>query len=264
MAVDIEEIITLERANYEASESIIANMPGTDLELRDDVVLTRSVVFPAPDTNHACLLRTLPEKADDLIAQVIDYYQSKELPPTIFISPACTPDDLPQRLLRHGFTQQETEAWLVYENISTATAPRLSDKVPIKPITKDEVSIFVDVFMKSFELSPELAESMIEVIEPSVGLPGMYHYLGYLDDEPVGTFSLLCYKEFGILGSAGVIPHKRRRMVVANLLIGAGVQAQSNGVDTLMLQTTGGAVFERLLRISGFKKVFSRTSYTLE
>ena len=262
MAVDIKEIITLEQANYEASESIIANMPGTDLELRNDVILTRSVVFPAPDTNHACLLRTSPEKADDLIAQVVDYYQSKKLPPTIFISPACTPIDLPQRLLQHGFTQQETEAWLVYDLIRN-TIPRPAANIPVKQITPAEVPTFVDVFMRAFELPPELAGGMAQMIAPSLGLPGVYHYLAYLDDEPVGTYSLICYQGFGILGSAGVIPNKRGKRIVFNLSVEAIRQAKEDGVDTLVLQTSAGFLLERLLRIYGFKKVFSRTSYTL-
>jgi len=263
LAIDIEQVATLERANYKASESIIANIPGTDLELRDDVILTRSVVFPAPDANHACLLRTSPENVDALIAQVVDYYRSKELPATIFISPACTPDDLPHRLIQHGFTQQETEAWLVYENVATATVPRLAANIPVKQITKAEVPVFVDVFMKAFELPPEFVEGMVQVIEPSVGLPGVYHYLAYLDDEPVGTYSLICYEGFGILGSAGVIPNKRGKRIIYNLTVEAARQAKEDGADTLVLQTTTGFLLERLLRIYGFKKVFTRTSYTL-
>jgi hypothetical protein len=262
LAVDNEQVATLERANYEASESIIANIPGTDLELRDDVILTRSVVFPAPDANHACLLRTSPENANALIARVVDYYRSKELPATIFVSPACTPDDLPHRLIQHGFTQQETEAWLVYD-LTRNTIPRPAANVPVKQITQAKVPTFVDVFMKAFELPPEFAEGMVQVITPSVGLPGVYHYLAYLDDEPVGTYSLICYEGFGILGSAGVIPTKRGKRIIFNLAVEAARQAKEDGVDTLVLQTTIGFLLERLLRIYGFKKVFTRTSYTL-
>jgi hypothetical protein len=263
LAVDLEKVITLERANYEATVPIIASMPGTDLELRDNVILTRSVVLPAPDTNHACLLRSSPDKANDLIVQVIDYYQSKELPATVFVSSACTPDDLPRRLIQHGFVQQETEAWLVYENVASATIPQLATDIPVKPISKTEGPIFVDAFMKSFELPSELAESLVQMIEPSVGLPGVYHYLAYLDDEPVGTYSLICHNGFGILGSAGVIPNKRGKRIIFNLTVEAGRQAKENGVNTLVLQTTTGFLLERLLRIYGFKKAFSRTSYTL-
>jgi hypothetical protein len=208
LSVDIEKVIALERANYEASEPIMAHMPGTELALRDDVILTRCTDFPVPDANHACLLRTSPEQADGLIAEVVDYFRAKHLPPTILISPACTPTDLPLRLLQHGFTQQETETWLVYD-LTKNIIPRLAANVPVKQITKAQVPIFVDVFMKAFELPSEFTGGMAQAVEPSIGLPGVYHYLAYLDDEPVGTYSLICYKNIGILGSAGVLPHKR-------------------------------------------------------
>ena len=263
MAVDMEKVFALERANYEASEPIMARMPGTELELRDDVILTSSVDFPVPDANHACLLRTLPEQADRLITEVVDYFRSKNLPPTILISPACTPADLPQRLLQHGFVEQETEAWLVYKNLTHTTAPRLAANIPVKEITRADVPTFVDVFMKAFELPPEFAKGMAQAIEPSIGLPGVYHYLAFLDDEPVGTYSLICYKDIGILGSAGVLPHKRGKRIIFNLTVTAGQQAQQDGANTLVLQTSAGFLLERLLRIYGFKKVFSRTSYTL-
>jgi hypothetical protein len=47
------------------------------------------------------------------------------------------------------------------------------------------------------------------------------------------------------------------------LTVAAAQQAQEDGVDTLVLQTSAGFLLERLLRIYGFKKVFTRTSYTL-
>jgi hypothetical protein len=46
-------------------------------------------------------------------------------------------------------------------------------------------------------------------------------------------------------------------------VIQAVADAQQQGVDTLILQTTAGARLERLLRIYGFKKIFSRVGYTL-
>jgi hypothetical protein len=263
LSVDIKKVILLEEANYQASAAIMAHIPGTEWELRDDVILTRSVVFPSPDANHACLLRTSPERADALITEVVDYFHAKDLPATVFISPACTPADLPQRLLQHGFSQQETETWLVYEDLAGATAPRLAANIPVKQISRAEVPTFVDIFMKAFELPPEFAGGMAQVIEPSLGLPGVYHYLAYLEGEPVGTYSLVCYKNIGILGSAGVLPHKRGKRIIFNLTVTAAQQAQQDGVDTLVLQTTAGFLLERLLQIYGFKKAFTRTSYTL-
>ena len=263
MNVISEEIAALERANYEANWAVAQITPGLEVILRDDVVFTSSEIFPSADTNHACLLQTTAETVDNLIIEIINYFTAKELTPAVFVSPACTPSDLPQRLTSHGFKISDKETWMTVDNLSKRDIPPLSPKVLIRQITKAEVMTFANTFMAGFEMPLELAPSMAYLIEPSVGLPGVYHYLAYIDEQPVGTYSLICHKHYGILGSAGVVPAFRRKKVVTNLAIKAVLTAKQQGVDTLMLQTTAGFLLERLLTFYGFKKTFTRTAYTL-
>jgi len=263
MSTSLQEITTLERANYEANWTIAQVTPGLELCLRDDVVIASSDVFPSPDTNHACLLQATAETVDELIIEIINYFTAKELPPTVFVSPACTPSDLPQRLADHGFESGDKETWMTLDNLSQRELPPLSPKVFIRQITRNEVMTFANTFMASFEMPLEFASSMAYLIEPSVDSPGVHHYLAYMDDQPVGTYSLICQKHYGIIGSAGVLPAFRRKKAVTNLTIEAIKTAKQHGVDTLVLQTTAGFLLERMLRIYGFKKVFTRVAYTL-
>ena len=263
MKVSIEETATLERVNYEANWTIAQITPGLEICLRDDVVFTSSEVFPSPDMNHACLLQATVETVDELIIAIINYFSAKELPPTIFISPACTPPDLPQRLADHGFESGDKEAWMTLDNLSERDLPLLNPTVLVKQITRSEVMTFASTFMAGFEMPLELAPSMAYLIEPSVGLPSVRHYLAYIDGQPVGTYSLICHKHYGIIGSASVVPAFRRKKAARNLTISAIKTAQQQGVNTLMLQTTAGFLLERLLGICGFRKVFTRIAYTL-
>jgi N-acetylglutamate synthase-like GNAT family acetyltransferase len=115
----------------------------------------------------------------------------------------------------------------------------------------------------AFELPGELEPFMVQLTEPSVGLPGVFHFVARQDEQSIGTCSLICYQDVGILGGAGVIPAHRGSKAVTNLIFKAGKLAQEQGVDRLLLQTTAGTLLERLLRISGFKRMFTRTAYTL-
>ena len=125
MKISVEEIATLERANYEANWAIAQITPGLDVCLRNDVVFTSSEVFPSPDTNHACLVQATAETVDDLISEIIAYYTAKELPPVIFVSPACTPSDLSRRLAGYGFEKGDKEAWMTLDTGTTAiTTPQ--------------------------------------------------------------------------------------------------------------------------------------------
>ncbi|HET89462.1 MAG TPA: N-acetyltransferase [Chloroflexi bacterium] len=260
----VTRIAELEWANYAATQVTAQVTPGLDVTLREDVVITTSQVFPSPDANHACLLRTTPPAADGLIAEIVDHFQSQGLPPTIFLSPACTPADLAERLLARGFVrQEEEEAWVVLENLRDFEIPALSLRVQVRPITADETLTYAQIFVAAFELPDEFAPYLAQLLAPSVGLPAVRHYLALLDGQPVGILSLLCYEGFGVIGSGGVLPAHRRSGAAFNLTIQAGREARERGIDTLMGQTAGGAPLERLLRISGFKTAFTRTCYTL-
>jgi hypothetical protein len=258
-------IAELELANYQAILPIAQVTPGLEVIIRDDVIITSSETFPAPDTTHACLLRATPQTAENLITEVTDYFQAKGLPTTIYVSPVCTPNDLAQHLLSRKFIKQEAEeAWLVLYDLPNSGLPAPMRGTSVRPITKEEVSTFANTFMSAFEMPVDFAPNMAQLLQPCVGLPGVYHYLAIADDQPIGTCSLLCHNQFGILGSVGVLPEYRKRGAATNLAVQAAVQAREQGIDTLMLQTTAGTGLERLLRISGFKKAFVRTCYTLQ
>jgi len=264
MTDTLDQMVKLERANYAAMLPIAQVTPGVEVVIRDDVILTSSQTFPAPDTTHACLLRTTDRAAEDLITQVNEYFESRSLPTTIFISPACAPAAIAERLLKRGFVRQETEeAWLVLENLPNFALPRTIPGVCVRQITEGEAEIFASTFMTAFDLPGEFAPYLAQLLEPCLNLPGVYHYLAFIDGQSIGTCSLLCQENFGILGSVGVAPAYRRSGAATNLATRAAMDAQAQGVDTLILQTTAGGRLERLLRISGFKTAFTRNCYSL-
>ncbi len=260
----VERIAELEWANYAATAVVARSTPGLELTLRPDVILSRSEVFPTPDTNHACLLRATSPDIDALIDEVVAYYRARDLPPTIFVSPACTPPDLAARLLARGFSRHEgAEAWMVLDDIWAIELPRPSPQIEVREIEAAEALTAAQMFMTAFEMPLDMAPLMAQLIAPSVGLAGVHHYLAFSDGEPVGTCSLICYQTFGVLGSAGVVPSQRGSGTATNLTVRAVLDARQDGVRTLMLQTAAGTLLERFLRISGFKTAFIRVGYTL-
>jgi hypothetical protein len=263
MDTSIERIIELERANYAASLAIAQVTSGLEVIMRDDVIIMSSEIFPMPDTNNACLFRATPQTVDKLIAEVTDCFQARGLPVTVFVSPACTPTDLNERLLSRGFVKQEDEAWLVFDDLLHFKIPAMNFPVVVRQITKDEISLFATVFMAAFEMPAEFAPFMAQFMEPWAELPGVHNYVGFIDGEAVGTTALICHEHFGILGSGGVVPAHRRSGAANTMVARAFLDAQNQGVDTLILQTTAGTLLERTLRLYGFKRAFTRVCYTL-
>jgi hypothetical protein len=264
MSMSTDQIAELEWLNYEATLPLAQATPGLELELRDDVILTSSQIFPAPDTTHACLLRTSAEAADKLIDEIVNHFQERELPVTVFLSPACMPADLAQRLQKHGFVKdKEEEAWLAIEELARFKIPFFNSNIEIKQITCEEAATFANTFVEGYGMPAEVVSPLAQLVEPSVGLPGVYHYLGFVNEKPIATFSLICHRHVGILGSAGVLPEYRGLKLAENLLFYAEMEARNKGIAMLILQTTAGSLLERALRIHGFKRAFKRICYIL-
>jgi GNAT superfamily N-acetyltransferase len=174
------------------------------------------------------------------------------------------PADLTVYLERSGFIKQaDTESWMVLEDLPNFELPGVSSMVEVKEVDPDDAPAFARVFMEAFGMPVDFAPLMAQVIEPSLGLAGVHHYLSTYEGEAIGTCSVVCQEGYGILGSAGVLPAHRRRGAATSLATRAIAQAQAHGVNTLMLQTMSGTPLERLLSINGFKRVFTRSCYVL-
>jgi GNAT superfamily N-acetyltransferase len=257
-----ERVVELEWANYAATRTLAQVTPDLEVVLRDDVILTSSATFATYDANHACLLRTTAGRADDLIAEVTAFFWTKGLPVAIYVSPACTPEDLSERLLERRFNEQpEEEAWLVLEDLPEVDIPSPFPGVRARPITRGEAIVFAQVFLTAFSLPSDFAPVMAQLLQPGVELPNVRHYLALNEEQPIGTCSLLCHDNIGVLGSAGVLANHRGSGAATTLMARAAKDALALGVDTLMLQTTADTALERLLRISGFKRAFKRSCY---
>jgi hypothetical protein len=264
MTLSLERIQALERANYAATLVSAEVTPGLEVVLRDDVILSRSALFPTPDVNHAALVRTTPEEVDALLDEVTAYFQEVDVPPTFYLSPACAPPNLPARLEARGFTRQpDDEAWMVVDDLATLRLSPPPDYLDVHRIAPDEAETFAEVFMQAFDMPLDYAPAMAQLLRPSIGLPGMYHYLAFQEGAPVGTISLLCHGTVGILGSAGVVPMRRGTRIASSLGYLAREDAWAEGVETVALQTQAGTLLERFLRLVGFDRGFTRVGYVL-
>jgi len=259
----ISAIAELEWANYAATMSSAQATPDIELVMQEDVILTSSPAFPIPDANHACLLRTTPDTIDALLERLIAHFESLDLPTTIYVSPACTPEDIPRRLIELGFTQQEEhEAWMVLDDLRHQSLPSLRRGVQVREALPDQALTVAEVFLNSFEMPVEFAPIMADLLTPSLGLEGVHYYLAYAGDQPIGTCSWHRSGSVAVLGSAGVLPARRGGAAAINLGVTAITDAQRAGVETIILQTTADTALERMTRIYGFARAFVRTGYT--
>ena len=264
MNLSPQQIAELERINPTIMQGLTGVMPGVDVILRDDIVLISSKDFPSADTNLAYLFRATPQKADALIEEVVEYFQSKDLPPQIMVSPACTPADLPERLLARGFVHQEAEeSWMMFTGLQKAVAPKIDRSVTVKRVESADVMAFAQVMAGAFEMPAEWVSYLAQMLEPTLSVPGFAHYLAFVHGVPAATLTLMRHKQYATIGSAGVLPEYRGSRTIYNMAVEVLIGAKQDGVDIVLGQTTLGPKFERFLRIAGFKLAFRRTGYKL-
>jgi ribosomal protein S18 acetylase RimI-like enzyme len=231
--------------------------------MNENVIMTSSSALPIPDANHACLLRAGPDDIEPLIDHVIDHFGSRAIQATVYVSDACTPPDLSERLIKRGFvTEGPREAWMVLEALDSIELSPGPPSIQVRETSSSELLTMAEVFMASFGMPTQFAPVMAQLLGPALDLPTVHHYIAWLGDQPVGVCSLHQHERYGVLGSAGVLPAYRRKGAATALTTTALLDALHAGVDTVILQTDAGTPLERLLRISGFSTLFYRTAYT--
>jgi len=261
---DAERIAALEVTNYLSMEDMLRATPTSRLIVRDDVILTSVRIFPMADMNHACLLRPAPGNVDRLIDEVTDYFKSRRLPVNIFVSPACTPPDLPARLVERGFRKQEAaEYWITLDMPPGWQPPAVaSSDVAIKQITRRQVGLYARIYLAGIGMPTIFAPVMAFLLRRTFGLPHIHYYLAWLGDKPVGVGLWHSYGDMASLNGAAVLPAYRGSRVALTFAAEAAAEIHRQGIHTIVCQTVLRSM-QRVLCYYGFKRAFTRDHYVL-
>ncbi len=265
MKIDLQKIAELELIIPTIAQGLVEAVPGVEVVLRDDIVILSSHTFPSADINRAYLFHTTPENTDALIDEVIDFFRSRDLPASIMVSPACAPENLPQRLEARGFVCQETdEAWMVLEGLQKVRVPKIDKSVTVKRVeNRADVETFAEVMTGAYEMPSDWTSFLAQILEPTTRVPGFAHYVAFVKGTPAATLTLMRHGPYATIGSGGVLPQYRGTRTIYNMAVEVLSQAKRDGVETVVGQTSLGPKFERYLRIGGFKLAFRRTEYKL-
>lgn len=253
----------LEWSNYARTAYFATVVPGLKVNISSQVILITDPAVPLVDGNHAAMLHTTPDRADALIEHIIKHYRDRGLRPTIVLSPGCTPEDLAQRLVAHGFAPYgDPEVWLTLGRPFYIEALRPSQHVAVHEIGSEEIPQFCRVMAIAYEMPEDSIPILARNLQYINNLPGIHNYLAYVNDEPVGCMSMFSYMGYGALGGGGVIPSARRADVAFTLTIRGYQDWKKDGNKVMVIQTVMPKM-ERMLRIGGYQRHFTRIYYVL-
>jgi hypothetical protein len=261
--IAVEKVAALERANYLALQPWVQSLPGASLNVRHDVITTRAALFPTPDLNHACLLRTTPAEAERLVDAIVAPLKRGRRKIHIFVSPACTPADLGERLLARGFEKEESEEpWLRFDLRGWVPPPVGSDAVRVIRAGPGDARIFARVYLASFGMTAVLAPLVAPVMKRLMRVPSTRYALASVDGQPAGVCLWHSHGDIAALGGMGVLPSFRGSRVATTLGMQVMLDAQAEGKTTIIAQMVNPG-FEGFVEQYGFERVFTRTHYVL-
>jgi len=218
------------------------------VELNETPYLTTTCSnIEIPMLNRVMFTRLSSENADEKIQEVIDYFSSKELPFTWQVDPDNTPRDLPERLEKHGLTHSSGPGMAL--KLSELRIPDTQDDLIFKRVNNQEL---LQTYSRLLPIAYEFPESACENITRiliGVGLRNdFYHYLGYLDDKPVSTSSIVYSDGVAGIYNVSTLPEARGRRIGSMITAAPLIDARNRGYKVSILHSSniGYNVYKRL------------------
>jgi GNAT superfamily N-acetyltransferase len=218
-------------------------LDGPDLVLVD-------AGLPSDTLNTICKARLDPAIANARIAAAIDHFRASGRPFTWWVGAVSRPADLGARLVAHGLVEAEAEIGMA---LDLARLPELSlpDGLVVRRVTTlTELMDYAGVVAANWDPPDRAVVDFYDRVAEAVLTPGCpaWHYVGYLDGEPVATSE--CFLGCGVAGLYAVVtlPRARRRGIGSAMTAAPLLDARAAGYRTATLQASAGGqgVYARL------------------
>jgi ribosomal protein S18 acetylase RimI-like enzyme len=204
-----------------------------------------------------------PENADAAIELVVADAQRRNVPLTWWTGPSTRPEDMPSRLLSHGFTVDEDGPGMAVE------LDRLNDRLPmpegvtILPATDDASwHAWSQACLQGFEAPPARLEfgvqqwsNLLSRADPAT----TQAYTAWLDGKPVAASMLQLGGGVAGIYAVATLPEARRKGIGAQVTLHALKEGRRRGYKIGVLEASdmGYPVYRSL----GFQEYCRITSY---
>ena len=245
----------------------------SDMKKIKGAILLWSDKIEDPYWNFASKIDINKEEVNDFIKQIVEFYKIKKRKPTIYITPFTKPTNLSELIETFGFELEFTDSWMFYEKDEPKVI--MPNNFMIKKVeTKEEMKTFVKIFNQSYAgataeeaygaLPPEYGESLFDSFENEQTENKIIHYLGFLENVPIGVATLIYSEGYGCIYNVGTIPDKRKKGVGSALTFNCVSEAFKNNMKVIFLQTEKGSYNEKYYDKLGFSTKFVGKGFVLK
>lgn len=262
-------VLTWERAedNERAYFSLLAQTPPVE-----GAAVLINPECPALLINRAMSLRFPPDHLGADLARLEAPFLHYRIPPSVYLTPASAPSGLRRALMARGYRTEYRQTVMAYDlgeggwggvagpargaGPAPAAGPLSAPLQVLETRGPAEYDAWCRVFLKGFEVPPDMHMVMYEMNLRSLRHPQVTGLLGLVDGEPVATTCLFVEGDTAGLYAVSTIPKARRRGVAGAMVRRALDLARAQGATLAVLQTGTGGDPERLYRTLGFRDLF--------
>ncbi len=198
------------------------------------------------------------EEIDQKIQETIDYFESKSLPFYWQVDPQSRPKDLADRLEKAGLELRESPGMAI--EIENLVVPQEPEGFRYeRATTPEKIEEYAKFLPKAYGM-PEFGWDFLTGCIIKVGVvENFQHYIGYLDDKPVGTSSIFYAVGVAGLYNVATLPEARGKGVGSVMSAVPFADAHKKGYKIGILHSTemGYNVYRRL----GFQEICKLIRY---
>lgn len=160
--------------------------------------------FPDAFFNRVIGLGIHQPATESVIDEIIAIYNQYKVPWAISLSPLAQPSGIANWLTACGFKRTNNLAKMIRGN---QPPPQIETDLRVERADKHTAKLFAEVNRRAFGMPAWYAAMVEGMLEQN----GIYGYIAYDKDEPVGTGLLIVSGTVGGLYSGATLPEYRRR-----------------------------------------------------
>ena len=258
----------IEKTHYQNQQGIYFS----EMEIIEDAVLLYSDIIDDFFWNYAAQVSTTEEKVEKLIQDVIMFYREKKRIPSIYVTPFSKPNNISKYLESCGFNIELKDAWMVYDK-EPLVIEILEDLIIKEVECGEDMGVFMKVFYEAYggasedepygELPPTYGDALCRSFKNPPKETNIVHYLGFIDEKPVGIGTLISSNGFGGIYNVGTSPKYRKHGIGSVISLKAVEDAKKEGNAIIYLMTEYGSYVEKFYERLGFSTKFIGCGYVL-
>jgi ribosomal protein S18 acetylase RimI-like enzyme len=231
----------------------------------DELFLVDSGITEGFAPNFVLYVNLKPEKTEEKIGEVVEYFTSRKMLFSWFVNEASKPKDLGEHLKAHSFNRMDgTPGMAVELHKMIDDRPKPSGLMIERVNDEKSMRLMYDIWWKGYPMPEHLGNLGAKVgiaLGFEEGNP-MKYYIGYLDGKPSGCSYLVLGG--GVAGLYGVVtlPWARGRGVGTEMSLHPLREARELGYHIGVLDATqqGIGIYRRV----GFEVVSTQSIFTYQ